>query len=204
MKILLTGYEPFGGETINPALESVKQLHGQTIGGAQVVSVQLPVVWDTVMPAFIAALEEHQPDVVISVGQAGGRAKITPEYIGINLMNGKDNDGVTKVAEPIVPGSADGYFTNLPVVQMVAAMNEAHIPAAVSYTAGTYLCNYLAYAVRHHAVTNNLNLKSCFIHIPYLPEQAVDKPANTPSMPLETIVAGLRECIKVVAAGASQ
>lgn len=201
MKILLTGYEPFGGETINPALEAVKQLHGQTIGTAQVVAAQLPVVWDAVMPKFIAALEEHQPDVVINVGQAGGRAKITPEYIGINLMNGKDNDGVVKVGEPIAPGSPDGYFTNLPVVQMVAALNQAHIPAAVSYTAGTYLCNYLAYAVRHHAVINNLNLRSCFIHIPYLPEQVVDKPANTPSMPLVTIVAGLQECIKVVALG---
>lgn len=199
MKVLLTGYEPFGGEAINPALESVKRLHGQTIGGAQVVAVELPVVWEEVMPKFVAALNEHQPDVVISVGQAGGRAKITPEYVGINLMNGKDNAGVTKAFEPIIPGGPDAYFTNLPVVQMVAAMNEAGIPAAVSYTAGTYLCNYLAYAVRHHAVTNNLNLKSCFIHIPYLPEQVIDKPTNTPSMPLETIVAGLRECIKVVA-----
>ncbi|NLW17864.1 MAG: pyroglutamyl-peptidase I [Firmicutes bacterium] len=199
MKILLTGYEPFGGETINPALESVKQLQGQTIAGAQVVAAELPVVWDEVMPKLIAALDEHQPDVVISVGQAGGRAKITPEYIGINLMNGKDNAGVTKTFEPIVPGGPDGYFTNLPVVQMVEAMKAAHIPAAVSYTAGTYLCNYLAYSVRHHAVTNNLNLKSCFIHIPYLPEQVIDKHTTTPSMPLETIVAGLRECIKVVA-----
>lgn len=199
MKILLTGYEPFGGEAINPALESVKQLHGQTIAGAQVVAVELPVVWEEVMPKFVAALNEHQPDVVISVGQAGGRAKITPEYVGINLMNGKDNAGDTKVFEPIVPEGPDAYFTNLPVVQMVAAMNETYIPAAVSYTAGTYLCNYLAYAVRHHAVTNNLNLKSCFIHIPYLPEQVIDKPTATPSMPLETIVAGLKECIKVVA-----
>lgn len=199
MKILLTGYEPFGGETINPALESVKKLHGLTIAGAKIVSTELPVVWDDVMPKFIAALKYHQPDLVINVGQAGGRAKITPEYIGINLMNGKDNEGNVKNAEPIVAGAPDGYFTNLPVVQMVAAMNEAGIPAAVSYTAGTYLCNYLAYAVRHHAVTNNLNLKSCFIHIPYLPQQVTDKPVSTPSMPLETIVAGLRECIKVVA-----
>ena len=200
MKILLTGYEPFGGETINPALEAVKQLHGQTIAGAKVVCAQLPVVWDTVLPKFIAALNEHQPDVVISIGQAGGRAKITPEYIGINLTNGKDNDGVVRVAEPIAPGAPDGYFTTLPVVQMVAAMNEAKIPAAVSYTAGTYLCNYMAYVARHHIVINNLNIKSGFIHIPYLPEQVTDKSANTPSMPLEAIVAGLRECIKVVVA----
>ena len=199
MKILLTGYEPFGGETINPALKAVKQLHGQTIGGAQVVSAQLPVVWDAVLPKFVAALEEHQPDVVISIGQAGGRAKITPEYIGINLMNGKDNAGVVKAAEPIAPGAPDGYFTTLPVMQMVAAMNEAHIPAALSYTAGTYLCNFMAYSVRHHVVAHKLNIKSCFIHIPYLPEQVTGKPANTPSMPLETIVAGLRECIKVIA-----
>lgn len=198
MKILLTGYEPFGGETINPALEAVKQLHGHKIDNAEVVSVQLPVVWETVMPKLIAALEEHQPDVVISVGQAGGRAKITPEYIGINLMNGKDNDGVVKANEPIVVGAADGYFTTLPVVQMVEAMHKANIPAAVSYTAGTYLCNYLAYALRQHIEANNLKIKSCFIHIPFLPEQAIKKPTTCPSMPLELIVAGLLQCIKVV------
>ena len=114
-------------------------------------------------------------------------------------MNGKDNNGVTKTFEAIIPDGPDAHFANLPVAKMVAAMNEASVPAAISYTAGTYLCNYLAYAVRHHAVSNKLGCKSCFIHIPYLPEQVTDKPVNTPSMPLETIVAGLRECIKVVA-----
>ncbi|NLY53765.1 MAG: pyroglutamyl-peptidase I [Firmicutes bacterium] len=200
MKILLTGFEPFGGETINPALESVKRLHGLTIAGAQLLAVELPVAWNTAMPQLIAAIDQHQPDAIISIGQAGGRAKITPEYIGINIMNGKDNEGVVKNEEPIAPDGPDGYFATLPVSRMVEAMKAARIPAAISYTAGTYLCNYMAYAVRHHIVSHGLNIKSGFIHIPYLPEQVINKPTNTPSMPLETIVAGLKECIKVIAA----
>lgn len=197
MKVLLTGYEPFGGEDINPALEAVKALHGQKIGGAEVVAEAMPVVWGEVLPKFVAAVEKHQPHVVISVGQAGSRAKITPEQIGINLMQGKDNAGQAKNFEPIVPRGPDAYFTNLPIHKMIAAMQEVQIPAALSYTAGAYLCNYLAYMARHHAESKGLNYKSIFIHIPFLPQQVIDKPAATPSLPLETVVAGLRECIKV-------
>lgn len=202
MKILLTGYEPFGGEPINPALKSVQRLHGQVIDGAEVVSVELPVGWERALPAFAAAVAEHQPDAVISVGQAGGRAKICPEYIGINLMNGKDNYDIVQREENIVPDGPDGYFATLPVTRMVAAMREQNIPAAISYSAGTYLCNYMAYMARHYAVTHNLHYKSCFIHIPYLPEQVVNKSAGIPSMPLDLIVAGLTQCIRVAVADA--
>jgi pyroglutamyl-peptidase len=199
VKILLTGFEPFGGESINPALESVKRLHRQTIAGAEVISLELPVTWDGAMPKVAAAIAELSPDVVISVGQAGSRAKVTPEYIGINVMNGKDNAGAEKRDQRIDPNGPDGHFSTLPVLQMVAAMQAADIPAAVSYTAGTYLCNFLAYSVPHYIAANNLPIKAGFIHIPYLPQQVHNKPAGTPSLPLETIVAGLRECIKAIA-----
>ncbi len=199
MKILLTGFEPFGGEAINPALESVKQLHGTTIAGAEVTSLELPVSWENALPKVIAAINELSPDVVVSVGQAGGRAKVTPEYVGINTMNGKDNYEVQKKDHRIDPDGVDGHFSTLPVLQMVSAMQAAGIPAAVSYTAGTYLCNYLAYSVPHYIIGNKLPIKAGFIHIPFLPEQANTKPAATPSLPLATIVDGLRECIRVIA-----
>jgi pyroglutamyl-peptidase len=200
MKILITGFEPFGGESVNPALESVKQLHGEKIAGAEVVSLEVPVSWDNALQTVVEAIALHQPDVVINVGQAGGRAKVTPEYIGINVMNGKDNYAVVKTDERIVAGGADGHFSTLPVRKMASAMQAAGIPAAVSYTAGTYLCNYLAYSVRHHLIsTGKAQIKSGFIHIPFLPEQVNNKPATTPSLPLSTIVDGLRECIRAIA-----
>lgn len=200
MKILITGFEPFGGESVNPALESVKHLHGENIAGAEVISLELPVSWENALPKVIAAIDEHHPDVIINVGQAGGRAKVTPEYVGINVMNGKDNYDLVKLDDRIIPGGPDGHFSTLPVRQMVSSMQDAGIPAAISYTAGTYLCNYLAYTVRHHLITTGQEqIRSGFIHIPFLPEQVTNKPATTASLPLTTIVAGLRECIRAVA-----
>lgn len=199
MKILLTGFEPFGGETVNPSLEAVKQLHGENIAGAEVISLGLPVSWDNALPKVIAAIADLHPDVVINVGQAGGRAKVTPEYVGINVMNGKDNDELMKSDDRIIPGDVDGHFSTLPLKQMVAAMQDAGVPAVISYTAGTYLCNYLAYTVPHYITANSLPIKAGFIHIPFIPEQVNNKPATTPSLPLATIVAGIRECVRAIA-----
>ena len=209
MKILLTGFEPFGGESINPALQATQLLHGCTITAknqegeevtAEVVSIEVPVSWERALPVVVEAIEEHQPVAVLSVGQAGGRAKMAPEYIGINVMNGKDNYGVVKADERIDPDGPDGIFSTLPVLQMVAAMKEDGIPAAVSYTAGTYLCNYLAYAVRHYASQEGLQLKSGFVHVPFLTSQVLEKPSAVASMPLEMIVDGLRACIRAIIA----
>lgn len=200
MKILLTGFEPFGGESVNPALESTKRLHGTSISGAEIISAELPVSWEQVLPKLIEAINEHQPDVVISVGQAGGRAKVTPEYIGINLANGKDNYEIQKNEDKVVDGGPDGYFATLPVKKMIAAMNEAGIPAAPSYSAGTYLCNWVLYATRHYIETQGLNIKSGFIHIPYLPDQVISKPTTVASMSLDMITEGLKQCIEAIVA----
>lgn len=200
MKILLTGFEPFGGESVNPALESTKRLHGTSISGAEIISAELPVSWEQVLPKLIEAINEHQPDVVISVGQAGGRAKVTPEYIGINLANGKDNYEVQKNEDTVVDGGPDGYFATLPVKKMIAVMNEAGIPAAPSYSAGTYLCNWVLYATRHYIETQGLNIRSGFIHIPYLPDQVISKPTTVASMSLDMITEGLKQCIEAIVA----
>ena len=200
--ILLTGFEPFGGEAVNPSLEAVKRLDGQVIGGVKVVGVGLPVSWDKVVAPLIAAIESHRPLAVISVGQAGSRAKLAVERVGINICFGQDNDGIIRDGEPVVEGAPDAYFCSLPVIEMSKAMNAAGAPAYVSNTAGTYLCNYVAYLLEHYVRVNNLNIRTCFIHIPYLPEQTVDKKeAGLASMSLDSIVQGLRAAVEHVAGG---
>lgn len=198
--LLLTGFEPFGGEKTNPSLEAVKQLDGLTFGDILVKSIELPVSWDRVAPLIHSAITSHSPDFIISVGQAGGRAKIAVERIGINTSFGKDNYDVPRNGEPVVESAPDGYFSSLPVITLATAINAAGIPAYVSNTAGTYLCNYALYTLEHHIRTNNLSIKSCFIHIPFLPEQTTDKPNQVlPSMSLDSIVSALRAAIQAIA-----
>ncbi|KAF0196305.1 MAG: pyroglutamyl-peptidase [Bacillota bacterium] len=198
--LLLTGFEPFGGEKTNPSLEAVKQLDGLTFGDIAVKAIELPVSWDRVIPLIHSAIATHTPDFIISVGQAGGRAKIAVERIGINICYGQDNYDVTQNGEPIVPSGPDGYFSSLPVVSLAAAISAAGVPAYVSNTAGTYLCNYALYTLEHHIRTHNLPIQSCFIHIPFLPEQTTDKPNQLlPSMSLDSIVSALRAAIQAMA-----
>ena len=200
--ILLTGFEPFGGEAVNPSLEAVKRLDGQIIGGVTVKGVGLPVSWDKAAPLLIEAIDTAKPFAVISVGQAGSRAKLAVERIGINICFGPDNDDVKRDGEPIVEGAPDGYFCSLPVVEIAQAMNAAGIPSYVSNTAGTYLCNLVAYVLEHHVRKNDLPIKTCFIHIPFLPEQTVNKKeATVASMSLDSIVAGLQVAVEYVATG---
>jgi pyroglutamyl-peptidase len=200
--ILLTGFEPFGGEDVNPSLEAVKRLDGQIIGGVKVVGVGLPVSWDKAAAPLFAAIETARPFAVISVGQAGSRAKLAVERIGINICFGPDNDGVTRDGEPVVEGAPDGYFCSLPVVEITQAMNAAGIPSYVSNTAGTYLCNFVTYILEHYVRNNNPSVKTCFIHIPFLPEQTVGKKeVGLASMSLDSIVLGLRAAVEYVATG---
>lgn len=199
-KLLLTGFEPFGGEKTNPSLEAVKQLHGLTFGDIAVTAIELPVSWEKVIPLLEEAIATHTPDFIISVGQAGGRAKIAVERIGINTSFGKDNYDVTRTGQPVFESAPDGYFSSLPVVTLATAINAAGIPAFVSNTAGTYLCNYALYTLEHLIRTNNHPIKSCFIHIPFLPEQTTDKPNQLlASMSLDSIVSALRAAIQSIA-----
>jgi len=200
LTLLLTGFEPFGGEKTNPSLEAVKCLDGYVAGNIVVKAVELPVAWDRVAPLLENALLEHSPSMVIAVGQAGGRAKIAVERIGINVCHGKDNYDVSRSGEPVIQGEPDGYFSSLPVESLALAISKAGVPAYVSNSAGTYLCNFALYTLEHLIRSRRLPATSCFIHIPYLPSQVADKTEQlTPSMSLETIVAGLRAAIDAVA-----
>lgn len=191
-KILVTGFQPFGGESMNPAWEAVRRLP-DTIGDATVTKVEVPVVFGRGPEAVERAVEEVEPDLVLCVGQAGGRAKITPEFVGINYADARipDNDGCQPVAERIVDGGPDAYFATLPVKAMVQAMQEAGVPAEVSYTAGTYVCNDVMYSLLHTLATRHPGVRGGFLHVPYATEQATHLPASTPSMTVDDMARGI-------------
>ncbi|MCL2619581.1 MAG: pyroglutamyl-peptidase I [Defluviitaleaceae bacterium] len=197
-KILITGFEPFGGETINPSWEAVKRLPDK-IGDAVVEKMSLPVVFGESADKLIAEMRAEKPGAIICVGQAGGRAGINIERIAINIDDTKspDNKGNQPTDTPICVDGPAAYFATLPVKQIVAALKEAQIPAVVSDTAGTYVCNHVMYTVLHHATKHSPQTKVGFIHIPYLPEQALDK-NNAPSMSLDYIVRALEIIVDTV------
>ncbi|QOR34073.1 pyroglutamyl-peptidase I [Clostridium sp. 'deep sea'] len=200
MKILLTGYEPFGGESINPSWEAVKQFKGRIVNGAEIAVEEMPVVWNEIDEAYLKAINKHQPDVMICVGQAGGRNAIAIERVAVNRANGKDNKDVEKNEAVVKEDGADAYLSTLPISEMSKAVCEAGIPCYISNTAGLYLCNYIFYSVRHYAEKNNVDLKSVFIHIPYIPEQIAVKarPAKFPSMDLGLVVKALEQMLEVI------
>lgn len=189
MKVLLTGFEPFGGEHVNPAWEAVKRLPDE-LDGAQLVKREICVEYDRAPQQLRRAMEETQPDIVICVGQAGGRAGVTPEYVAINVADAAsaDNAGMLRSGERLIADAPDAYFTTLPVREMVAAMRAAEIPASVSYTAGTYVCNCVMYSALHAA---RPGMFAGFIHVPFSTAQAAARTSLTPSLPLNTIVRAL-------------
>jgi len=198
MKILVTGFDPFGGEPINPAIESVKRLP-DNIAGAEIVKLEIPTVRKKSLEKIEKAINEHNPDVILSIGQAGGRFDISIERIGINLDDFRipDNEGNQIIDEPIFPDGENSYFVKLPVKAMVQNVQKNNIPASVSYTAGTFVCNHVLYGVLYLIEKKYKGKKSGFIHIPFLPQQVVDK-RNMPSMELNTIVKGLTAAIEAI------
>lgn len=199
MKILITGFDPFGGETANPAYEAVKLLP-DTVAGAKIIKMEVPTQFFRAGEVLEAAMQKHKPDAVICIGQAGGRAAITPEKVGINLMDGRipDNAGYQPVDVPIREDGERAYFSSLPVKAMVHRIQEAGIPAALSYTAGTYVCNYLLYTLLYLIDKKYPSVRGGFIHVPYAMEQAVNKPLGTPSMDLRQIARGLEKAVETV------
>ena len=198
MKILVTGFDPFGGEPINPAIESVKRLP-DNIAGAEIIKLEIPTVRKKSLEKIEEAINEHNPDIILSIGQAGGRFDISIERVGINLDDFRipDNEGNQTIDEPIFPDGENSYFVKLPVKAMVQNVQKNNIPASVSYTAGTFVCNHVLYGVLYLIEKKYNGKKSGFIHIPFLPEQVVDK-RNTPSMELSTIVKGLTAAIEAI------
>jgi len=198
MKILVTGFDPFGGEPINPAIESVKKLP-DNIAGAEIIKLEIPTVRKKSLEKIEKAINEHNPEVILSIGQAGGRFDISIERVGINLDDFRipDNEGNQIIDEPIFPDGENSYFVKLPVKAMVQNVQKNNIPASVSYTAGTFVCNHVLYGVLYLIEKKYKGKKSGFIHIPFLPQQVVDK-RNTPSMELNTIVKGLTAAIEAI------
>ncbi|MDU1061604.1 MAG: pyroglutamyl-peptidase I [Leclercia adecarboxylata] len=195
--VLITGFEPFGGETLNPSWEVVKQLDGMIIDNCRVVARQLPCVFGESLEVLNAAIDALQPSVVLAIGQAGGRVDVTVERVAINVDDARipDNRGQQPVDVAIVPDGPAAWFSTLPIKAMVEALREAGIPASVSQTAGTFVCNHVMYGVLHK-LADRPEVKGGFIHIPYLPEQAAAHP-GAPSMATHTLKKGLEIAIAV-------
>ncbi|MWL85896.1 MULTISPECIES: pyroglutamyl-peptidase I [unclassified Cupriavidus] len=194
--VLLTGFEPFEQEPINPSWEAVRALDGAHIGDAVVVARQLPCVFGKAIDAMDALVTSLRPDVVIAVGQAGGRTELSIERVAINVDDARVADNVG--AQPIdVTIAADGpaaYFASLPIKAIVRDLRAAGVPAMVSQTAGTFVCNHVFYGLMHALAKASSVARGGFIHIPYLPEQAARHP-GAPSLALETLIAGLRVAV---------
>ena len=202
MRILITGFEPFGGQSINPSWEVARALDGlhlpQAEVQAQVQAIQLPCVFAQAASALTRAVDAVQPNIVLALGQAEGRSDISVERVAINVMDARipDNAGAQPIDQPVVPPGPAAYFSTLPIKHLVARMRAAGFPASVSQTAGTFVCNQVFYAGRA--------VRSGFIHLPLLPEQAAHWPGPPmPSMPLDTQVAALRSVLMSLLDGSS-
>lgn len=200
-KLLITGFQPFDGESVNPALEVAKGLQGKTINGYEVIAREIPVVRFEALKAVQAAIEELQPNAIITIGQAGGRPDITVERVGINIDDFRipDNKGNQPIDEPVVTGGPVAYWATLPIKKMVANVKAQGIPASVSNSAGTYVCNHLLYGLLHYLTTQGKTaIPAGFIHIPYLPEQMAvrsGKDAQVATMSLDTLLKGFEAMI---------
>lgn len=195
--VLLTGFDPFGGDAINPSWLAAERLHNQLVAGHRIESLQLPTAFARAPRVLRAAIRRHRPSLVLCVGQAGGRAGISLERVAINVIDARiaDNDGAQPVDVPVVRGGPAAYFSTLPIKAMRADLCAAGIGAEISHTAGTFVCNQVFYALMHAlAKMPSPRPRGGFVHIPFLPEQVETRP-GTPSMPLDTIVAGLRIAI---------
>lgn len=193
-QILITGFDPFGGESINPSWEAVKGLEDE-IGDYRLVKMEIPTVFKKAAEKIIRCAEEIKPDVILMIGQAGGRRGVTPEVIGINLREARisDNEGNAPQNEPIVENAPAAYFATVPVRRMVQAISSLGIPSALSYSAGAFVCNDVLYSVLHHF--RDTKIKAGFIHVPFLPEQAKE---NAPALPLHEIVRALTAAVSAL------
>ncbi len=199
MKLLLTAFDPFGGDAINPALEAVK-LVADKIGRFDIVKLEVPTVFGKSIDTVAKAIEKEKPDVVLCIGQAGGRFEITPERVAINVDDAriKDNEGNQPIDTKIFEDGENAYFTTLPIKAMVEAIREANLPAAVSNTAGTFVCNHLMYGVLYTLAKKYPHIKGGFTHVPFIPAQVARRTPVAPYMALEDIKRGLEAAISAI------
>lgn len=200
MKLLLTAFEPFGGESVNPALEAVR-LVADRVGETEVVKLTVPTVFGKSVSAAAAAIEAERPDAVLCIGQAEGRCELTPERVAINLDDARipDNEGNQPIDRPIFPDGAPAYFSTLPVKAMVRAIRAAGLPAGVSNTAGTFVCNHLMYGVLYTLERRYPGVRGGFMHVPLAPCQAARRGTAAPSMSVRDTVAGIEAAIGAIA-----
>ncbi|MDT7798203.1 MAG: pyroglutamyl-peptidase [Actinomycetota bacterium] len=188
--VLMTGFAPFGGETVNPSWQAVSALGARR---DDVTAVELPCEFAASLPTLRRALLEHRPSLVVCVGQAGGRAEVTPERVAINLVDARipDNAGAQPVDVPVVEDGPAAYFTTLPVKACVAAIRDAGVPASVSHTAGTYVCNQVFYGLMHLLATDFPGVRGGFVHVPFSPEQVAASGKAAPSLGVDRIADAL-------------
>lgn len=198
MKILVTGFEPFDNEKINPAWEAVKKLPNN-LEDIEVLKFKIPTAFINSYEVLFKLIDENQPDAVLCIGQAGGRFDFTIERVAINIDDARipDNNGFQPIDKPIFSDGENGLFSTLPIKAMVAELNKNNIPASVSNTAGTFVCNHIMYALLYYIKKHNLNIRGGFIHIPYIREQIINK-KSIPYMELSTIVEALKISIKTI------
>lgn len=198
MKLLLTAFSPFGGEKINPSLEAVKLVKDKILE-TDIIKLEVPTVFGKSIKIVADAIEKEKPDYVLCIGQAGGRYGITPERVAININDARipDNEVNQPIDTPIFNDGEPAYFSNLPVKSMVEEIRKEGLPASLSNSAGTYVCNHLMYGVLYTLSKKYKGVKGGFIHVPFIPEQTVDK-SDKPSMSLTDIVRGLEAAIRAV------
>ena len=195
MKLLLTAFDPFGGASVNPALEAVK-LVGK-VDGVDIIKLEVPTVFGRAVEIVTAAIDEHKPDAVLCVGQAGGRPDLTPERVAINVDDARipDNGGNQPVDIPVVAGGPAAYFSTLPIKAMAAKIREAGLLASVSNSAGTFVCNHLMYGVLHYLAQHCPNVRGGFLHVPFAEGQT----ENAPCLPVTDIARGIEAAISAIA-----
>ncbi|MBQ6655417.1 MAG: pyroglutamyl-peptidase I [Erysipelotrichaceae bacterium] len=199
MKILLTAFEPFGGEELNSSLETIRQI-GEETGGARIVKVILPTVFGRSLEVLHENLKKEKPDIVLCLGEAGGRSSVSIERIAINCMDARipDNAGFQPVDIPVFADGPAAYFASLPVKKMAEAVSSAGIPAAVSNSAGTFVCNQVMYGLLYYIDHEFPDMAGGFMHLPWLKQQAEGKP-QAPFLTLQQEVNSLKAAIEAIA-----
>jgi pyroglutamyl-peptidase len=196
LTVLLTGFAPFDGAAVNPSELVVRALAAEPPADRALHTAVLPVTYAGATPALFAAIARHAPDIVLATGLAGGRAHISVERVAINVDDARipDNEGQRRIDMPVVAGGPAAYFATVPIKAMAAAIRSSGAPAQVSQSAGTFLCNHVFYQACHVAATSRPGLRVGFLHLPWLPEQVIDRPAE-PSMAFVTQLIGVRAAL---------
>ena len=199
MKLLLTGFDPFGGEPINPAWEDVKRVSDQ-VGDVEVVKLMVPTVFYKSIDTVAAAIEKEKPDAVLCIGQAGGRFDLNPERVAININDARipDNEGNQPLDGPVFEDGETAYFATLPIKAMAEEIRKAGVPASVSNTAGTYVCNHLMYGVLYTLANKYPDVRGGFMHVPFITSQVINRKPIAPSLSLEQIVTGIEAAVKAI------